>query len=293
MIGGTLTRLGVVLVVAGALLLAGPVFGFSTFAADRGVTVDTASQQADALLGVDSEENIGQLAGNDDPQTVATAINNIDDSIVIEAEIANIPDADDSILYADTNASTVDSGGAADVEVQCADDQSVGERDVEFRVDSSDSSVTVSDARFTVTIDIQCGQGGGTIGPVDSGLTAVDASDLSISEDEQSQTLSFTLDEELESDESVIIALDEMGQGNTFDYTETSIDASAEGSVSGEESGNSFEITFEPEHSLSTGTEVSISIEGITSPPNSPDEYEAEFDRSDFDATEITSFEAE
>ncbi|MCW8172254.1 hypothetical protein D8S78_05460 [Natrialba swarupiae] len=70
---GATTKLGLVFLVVGALVLAGPVYGFSSIAADRGVHLSTAADE-NAALGVSSSD--GSIDGDSDEAEIVTLQNN-------------------------------------------------------------------------------------------------------------------------------------------------------------------------------------------------------------------------
>lgn len=179
-----LGKLAIVFIIAGAVLLSGPTFGFSTIAADRGLTVDSANDQSNANLGIDNESDIGTLRGDSPPTRVATLYNNLDEDVdVIDFAIYN--DGSALAVSDPTPGTTVASGGSENVTLECADSTSVGVRDVEVEIVEVDGTTTaIRKASFTVTVDIQCNKGGG------SGAVNFAADDVGTGN--TSQTFSFS-----------------------------------------------------------------------------------------------------
>lgn len=165
----TVTALGIGLVLLGAVLVAGPTFGFSTIAGDRGVSVGTA-EDPDALLGIDSEGNVGELRGDDDPVVVGTLSNNADEPLdAQDVVIDSITDGEGTELSTDIlrvvdpdDGDPIESTGT-DVTVECAQGENInGDQEVVIRIgEAGGSTVSIIDSTFSVVIDIQCNKGGG------------------------------------------------------------------------------------------------------------------------------------
>lgn len=196
MFSNPVTKLAVVVMLVGALLLAGPSFGFSTFAAERSASVDVAGDQSTATLGVESEGDIGTLRGDDPPRQAGTLSNHLDEPVdVIDFEIHN--DAGALAVSDPTPGTTIASGASENVTLQCAESTSVGYREVEVEVVEVDGATTaVRGASFTTAVDIQCNKGSG------SGAVNFDAADVNTSD--TSQTFSFSGDGLKNKDEAYI-----------------------------------------------------------------------------------------
>jgi len=152
----TLNIVAVGLIVLGAVAMAGPTFGFSTIAADRGVATDVANDQANALLGIDTVGGMVTLP-NGDTRSVGTVSNNFgEDTINVGAEVVNVEGADASVV--ETKAvGEVSVGSPEEIVVTCGNtDEDLGERNVTFAATGEGSSVLVQSASFTVPIEIQC-----------------------------------------------------------------------------------------------------------------------------------------
>ncbi|WP_254861680.1 hypothetical protein [Halovivax gelatinilyticus] len=152
MIGGSLSKLGLVLVVAGALVLAGPVFGFSTFAADRGVSVSTA-EDPNAILGIDMADSV-EL--DDSDVLVATLTNNIGSEIdTLDVDIQS------GILTVSSGFSDqLSEGESTQLYVECGDASGPGSQDISITIEeatSSDSGLTISRNTVTTKVEYDCG----------------------------------------------------------------------------------------------------------------------------------------
>ncbi|WP_226480717.1 hypothetical protein [Natrinema amylolyticum] len=206
----TLSKLAVLFIAMGAVLMAGPVFGFSSFAADRGTTVNVPSDQSNAYLGVDNENDIGTLRGDDPPEQVATLFNNLNEDVdIIEFKIHN--DSDALAVDSPNPGETIASGGSENVTVVCADSVSAGVHDIGVEIVEVDGATTmVSGVSFNTTVDIQCKKGSG------SGVVNFQADDVGTGN--TSQTFSFSGDGLKNNDEVYINVSDPQTNGGV-DYT--------------------------------------------------------------------------
>ncbi len=199
----------VVCILAGTLLLAGPSFGFSSFAADRGVSGEVVAD-ANANLAVDSAGDIGTLRGDSSPKRAATLTNNLSEDVdVLGFEITN--DGNALAVDSPTPGSTIASGTSDDVTLVCAESTSVGVRNVEVEVTEVDGpTTTIRGVSFNVTVDIQCNKGSG------SGVVNFSADDIATTN--TSQTFSFNADGLKNRDEAYIDLSDPQTSGGV-DYT--------------------------------------------------------------------------
>ena len=205
MIGGTITKLGVVLVVAGALLMAGPAFGFSSLAADRGVNVDTAENQH-ALLGVvDSYD--GDLITNHPPgqpdeiaEVIELTNNANSDFTAVDVEVDGIVGDDDAVLeVVDAPSSLSATDEDVPVELGCSGiTEGDGQTDVSLRIDAIGSPLSITDM-IVVIEDVQydCREDG-SAPPAEftyvSGSATTEGSDLTFEFENVGQE-AITLDE--------------------------------------------------------------------------------------------------
>lgn len=288
-------RLAIVVLLLGAVLLAGPMFGFSSINADRGVSVETAAAP-DAHLGINATNTTVRVAGNDDaPQEIGTLTNNLDETATIAVAVEHIPNGNDSILQANPDGVNVDPGSSTTATVECAEGTTLNERDVVFRAQTDGSAVRVENATFTVTIDIQCGQGSGQIDTTNSGLAGVSASNLTDGDPNQVQTIAFDLTEDLQSGETVTITLYDVQKNKRLDYTGASFTADASGSLTtGPVGGHDYEIVFEANDTIGSGETVTITADGVDASGSQAAKsapYGVEFQRSDKPDPEDDSFD--
>lgn len=268
--------IGVVLVVAGAMAMGTPQFAYSTISAERPATVNVAAD-TNAYLGVDELSDIGELRGDDDPQSVATLTNNLGQTVTVDVWVENIPGASTDVLSAYPNGASVDPGASKDATVECNTTDNLGQTNVTFGVQAIGPSVSIVDVTFNVTIDIQCGKGQLT----QSGLNNVYVSDLNTSETGQTQTIEFELTEDLAAGETVTIELLKVSRGNNrLDYSGATASTDAAGTLTTTMPGNDYVVEFQASQTLSAGETVTITVDGVDA-GNRADTYDANFQRSD------------
>lgn len=248
----SLAVLGLLLLVCGGAAIAGSTFGFSTAAADRGLSAAVASDQGNAYLGVESEGDIGTLRGDDDPQIAGNLTNNFDEDVdVLDVQISN----DGGVLAVESPSpgSTIPVGATENVTVACAESTNLGERTitVEF-VEVSGETVAVEGASFDVTVDIQCNKGGG------SGVVGLQIDDVSTSN--TSQTFSFDADGLGNNDEAYLDLSDPQENGGV-DYTAGSVTVLNGKGTATYDSGAD-RITYTP-NGNEQGT-IELRVDGIT-----------------------------
>ncbi|WP_436346016.1 hypothetical protein [Natronorubrum sp. FCH18a] len=245
-----------------------------------------------AFLEIDNQDMVGPVAGNnDEPTTVASLTNNVDQTTQIDVSIVSIDNANDDILAVDTADFELGPSESTSARVQCARAESVGEQEVTFQVETMNAPLTVTGATFTTVVDIDCGTGSGQIEPTDSGLSDVAASDLTQGGTSQTQTFAFTLTEDLSTGDTTTITASSVGNGNRLDYSEASANTDDPGIVT-ETSGNDYELVFEATDDIARGERVSITVDGVETKKNAAKQspYDVSFDRNDKEATEETSF---
>lgn len=243
--------IGLLLLVCGGVVVAGSTFGFSTAAADRGLSATVAGDQANAYLGVQSEGNIGTLRGDDEPQVAGNLTNNFGEDVeVLDIQIHN----DDGVLAVESPSpgTTISTGATDDVTVACAESTSLGQRTVTIEfVEVSGATVSVERASFDVTVDIQCNKGSG------SDIVGFQANDISTAN--SSQTFSFDADGLGNNDEAYINLSEPQAGG--VDYTDGSVTAIA-GAGTATYDANADRITYTPSGN-EKGT-IELRIDGIT-----------------------------
>lgn len=242
--------IGLLLLVCGGVAIAGSTFGFSTAAADRGLSATIADDQANAYLGVESEGDIGTLRGDDEPRVAGALTNNFDEDVeVLDVQIYN----DDGVLAVESPnpGATVSPGETDDVTVACAESTGLGERTVtvEF-VEVAGATVSAERVSFDVTVDVQCNKGSG------SGVVGFQANDVSTAN--ASQTFSFD-GSGLKNGDETYVDLSEPQNGGV-DYTNGSVTVvSGKGSASYD--ANADRITY-----TASGNEkgnVELRIDGV------------------------------
>ncbi|AGB14967.1 hypothetical protein Halru_0323 [Halovivax ruber XH-70] len=257
MMGGSLTKLGAVLVVAGALLMAGPVFGFSTLAADRGTTVETAPTES-ALLGI---QPTGETPDNQNDAPVLTVTNNANerfDTLDTQAEIVSDPNG--ALAISDGFGSSLDPDAQTDLSLTCASG-GTGQATVEVTANAVGSTLAVEDITYTHTFSYSCtGNGGG--GP--PGFVSVSAGDVTGS---NTQELTFALDGKLNNGETVTIDITSF----LANYDGASIDSLTVGGSPARKHDRTFEpasgsatITVTAKGNIKAGKEVRIVLDGVS-----------------------------
>jgi len=173
---GTITKLGVVFLIVGAVVLAGPVFGFQSIIADRGVNVGTAADD-NALLGL--SEGSDAVVEHPDDEEVVTITNNLDTPIdeddfettvdAGELEIVEEFEFDDELAP----------GGETGLVLECGEARGEGSEEVTVTVESAAAGgVEITDVERTYDVDYDCpGQG--------TGDAEFDASDVGMDDPEQ------------------------------------------------------------------------------------------------------------
>lgn len=166
MIGGSLTKLGLVLVVAGALLMAGPVFGFSTISADRGVSVGTA-EDPEALLGI--MDNSGTTSADIHPSTGQEGdvffLNDNAGHFSVNDISADVLAFNGATTALTASVETADDNNDFVVHVRCGDStlNDAGQLTVQL---TAESAISLELKRTTMNqIDVQCSGNSGSGGP--------------------------------------------------------------------------------------------------------------------------------
>lgn len=151
----TITALGVGLVLLGAVLLAGPTFGFSTIAGDRGVNVQSA-QDSDALVELDIED---EVSSNSDNELLFTVNNTFETDLTVDTELTNDAQDDDDISLVDDSVS-VNPGQSEEVAV-AIDEPNPDTEEITFTITAETTSgVVVTLDRGDVTVTNPGGGGG-------------------------------------------------------------------------------------------------------------------------------------
>lgn len=277
----SIKHIGVAVTIIGTLLVIGPSAGFSSLEADRGIGVQTAADP-DAYLGIESEGDVTgtELRGNSDPLTVGTLTNNVSETLEVrDVSVASIGDdsVDDTIVaVASPDAGdTIETGSSSGVTVECADDQSVGEREVTFRVDRVEGeSISIAGPRFNTTVDIQCGKG------KFSGSAGLTVSDVAT--DSTTQNVSFDVSSLGNNDQATVNVSRPQSSGGVDYSSVTTEDVTVQTQHNGE-------LTFDPDSSQLTYSsqgnggqgnserEITIRIENIDVTGSSGESYQVDY----------------
>lgn len=158
MTGGSLTKLGAVLVVAGVLLMAGPVFGFSTLAADRGVNVGTAATES-ALLAIDST---GETPDKQNDAVVINITNNANERFdPLDAQAAIVEDTGNALAISNGFDTALDPGATTGLELTCSGGGE-GNATVEVTADASGPTLSIQGVTYSHSFSYSCtGSGSG------------------------------------------------------------------------------------------------------------------------------------
>ncbi|WP_323190278.1 hypothetical protein [Halostella sp. PRR32] len=153
-----LKRLGVVLLVVGALILAAQSSGFTTSAADRGVNVNAAAPE-NAFLGLHDDGYAGGEIRNyecvwffcytdEQPQEVVTVHNQFDQNVTVTE--ATVDGGTGDLFEVRSTPETLAPDGSDTIELGCTGDvEESGQTDVTVRVSAEGDSVAVDGAAVT------------------------------------------------------------------------------------------------------------------------------------------------
>ncbi|SEH13195.1 hypothetical protein SAMN04487967_1209 [Natronorubrum sediminis] len=154
-----LSRLAIAFLVIGAVLLAGPIYGFTTVSSERGVDVSTGGDSS-AYLGV--EPTGEEIEGNGDAATVVYLHNNVG------TEFTNpdiVVDGLGNDLEVESSPDTLGPEESGEIVVECVD--GIGGHDgntvqVDVFVEEAESeAMTVSNIALEFDLEYNCHPGGG------------------------------------------------------------------------------------------------------------------------------------
>lgn len=292
MLGNPISKLAIVLLLVGTVLLVSPSFGFGSLAADRTVMTTTA-EDSDAYLGIESEGDVTQteLRGDSDPLQIGTLNNNVGEQLevqdIVVYSIGSDDVSNDTVAIADPNpGAVIEASDSAAVEIECADDANLGEQEVVVRVNAiSGETISISKPTFSATVDVQCGKGQFT------GSATVSVSDIGT--EETTQTVSFDVGGLKNNDEATVNFTEPQREGGV-DYSEVS---NEDLTIRSQNHGG--DVTFDSETSLLTyspqgneNDEISIEIANIDVNGQSGESYAVTYtdttDRDDGTFFEIT-----
>ncbi|MFD1563213.1 hypothetical protein ACFR99_06605 [Haloarchaeobius amylolyticus] len=152
-----IAKLGLVLVVAGTIVMSGPVFGFSTIAADRTTVISTSD--TDALVAV---EETGETPDKDNDAVVIEITNNANEAYdPLEAEATIVEDSNGALAISNGFDNSLPAGETTGVELTC-DGGGSGEATVAVDADTYGSTLEVRGVSDNTTFQYSCT--GGTKG---------------------------------------------------------------------------------------------------------------------------------
>ncbi|AGB30257.1 hypothetical protein C488_05192 [Natrinema pellirubrum DSM 15624] len=152
-----IAKLGLLLVVTGVMTMYGPVFGFTTIAADR--TTDISTADSDALVGI---EVTGEVPDKDTDAVVVEITNNANEAYdPLEAQATIVEDSGGSLAISSGFDSSLPPGETTGVELTC-DGNNGGEATVVVDADAYGSTLEVRDVSHSMTFQYSCA--GGTKG---------------------------------------------------------------------------------------------------------------------------------
>lgn len=283
MIRGSITTLAVLFVLAGAMLLAGPAFGFSTLDADRGVSASTADDP-NAYLGVidNSAASGADVHPRNDRRGEVFYLNDNADAFDASSIEATAVAFDGGATNLQATVETASGGNDYVIAVRCGG-STRNNADGTLEVDvTAEGSLGVELTRTTSQpISVNCRGGGG--------FASVTASDLvSFAGPDAEQTITFEPDARLGNGDRVVVDLSEPHAG-VLNYSEAT--------VTGVSPGNAGSATFVADDRVeftaqgSVNGQVELTIEGIQIEEQfSSYQYAVGFERTDTGATDSAQF---
>lgn len=285
-----ISQLAIVLVVVGALVLAGPAFGFTTIAADRMVDVATTDTE-DALLGVSDTD---QTPNQQNDAVVMTITNNagVDfDSLETDVELE---DDNDALAISDDFADQLEADEETGLELTC-EGGGDGVATVSVTATGSGSGLEVSDVTEEYTFSYSCtGQddpGGG--------FSSAESGDV-VGPGPTTQTVAFELDERLDNSETVEITIDatEPGWFMGADYTDATASITEPQGTNDdieviEQGDDEITLEYQVQGNLGSDEAVIIEVDGVETEPGFWFDFgfgSAEFTRSDSGESVIDDF---
>lgn len=155
-----LSKLAVVCILIGAILLAGPIFGFSTIGAERTTSVSTADDST-ALVGLTSLS--GEITSQNDEADAVRVSNNLDEAISLQTNQEDLT----ALQVSDDFDTSLDSGNETELTLECGDSASGAGTEtfttVITKAATTSGGVTVESASIEASIEYDCGgpDGGG------------------------------------------------------------------------------------------------------------------------------------
>lgn len=292
------TKIGVVCILLGTIALAGPTFGFTTFSADRGASVNVTADDT-AYLGIEESYN-DQTITSGDAQPLIRLTNQFSEELggtsgTISVEVAEVTGdiEDNNSLAVDSAPTQLDPDEAGNVDVICTDDTINGKKtvDVTLRIiEASGQAVSVTDKTVdpVTNVEVKCSDTTQT----QSGLTDVWASDITDNKTDTNQDIKFTLTNDLAQGEAVEV---DLSDANKVDYSAATIsiqDDNGNGAIEvTDNSGKKRQFEYVADGgTVPNGTAVTIEITGIdTTDNNANGTYDAVFQKDgEPDSTTVT-----
>ncbi|MCL9813558.1 LamG-like jellyroll fold domain-containing protein [Natranaeroarchaeum aerophilus] len=160
--------LGLVFLLVAGVVLFGPTFGFSSFAADRGVSGDIADDQSEALLGLETIDE--SIDGRQDDATVARITNNFGQEITDLQTTISFASGDGDVRISDGFDDQLQAAESTELVMECDGGGGEGTAELTISVDQAVSAgISVQDASFTTQFSYTCTGGGGGGGPLPPG----------------------------------------------------------------------------------------------------------------------------
>lgn len=266
---GSITKFGAAFVVVGAVLLAGPVFGFTSVIADRPVNVATA-EDPHGLLGVTDISGSGDSeVKKNSPGAVFALDDNVGSIAATDIEVTNVKfEGVDSALEGEVNEASDEHDFV--VEITCGDSNLNNDGNLTVGLTVS-GDVNIELDRTTenaVTVKCSGGGSGGSGGPVGDAHFEVNDGSVTI---ENGDTVVFDIENTGDDFKATAVSIDaatagdgtsidELSPGTVVIETEAndSVTASADPWPVGEQGASTQELSKKLD--ISTGETVEISI---------------------------------
>ncbi|WP_306054100.1 PKD domain-containing protein [Natronococcus wangiae] len=159
----TLSKIAILIIVSGAVLLAVPAFGFTSLVADRGVSVATADN-ANALLEI---EETGETPDNQNDVDVIEITNSAEQDFETLATNVTLDDSDGALAISNDFATSLNDTETTGLELTCEGGGS-GTATVTIEAEAIGPTIQIQNANTSYTFDYSC-TGGGSGPTADAG----------------------------------------------------------------------------------------------------------------------------
>ncbi|MFC6813510.1 hypothetical protein ACFQGT_19605 [Natrialbaceae archaeon GCM10025810] len=271
-----LTRFAIGCLLVGAMLLAGPAFGFSTIAADRGISVE-AVENENALLGL-VETDSPDIEQHETETEIVTLENNFGSTITALDVTVDI-DTDDLSWQGDSFPSELSEDESASIIVECTKESrnAYGTALVDVTVDRAvaDNNIIVEGPTVSdIQVQYDCRPGGGN-NKEGEGFNTVFASNVS-----DGGTQTFTFETNGREKDGVRIDLSDTGDSVRYPQDDDAVSI-VEGSHKNDEAYFEDENTlvFHPKSNLESGEQISIQVADVSVSGTSGETFDATFER--------------